>query len=553
MTGDIFSIHKTLAAAFQRAAEPFHAGDVPVIIEKPRDRSHGDLSSPIAMTLAKRVKKPPMAVAQELLQNLKFDPALVDRAEPAAPGFINLRLNPGVYYAGLEETLAQNELYGKNKQALGQRLLLEFVSANPTGPLNVVSARAAALGDSIANLLAASGVEVFREYYVNDAGNQARLFGESLEAAISRVKGVPKNAPEGGYQGAYMEDLAKAFLSENKGPLDPDFNKACRELGEWGMDRVVQWHRESLAKYGVAFDGWFSERRELHENGIVDRTAEALKSKGLTFESEGALWLRTSAYDAPKDEVLVKSNGQPAYFIGDIAYHLHKLGRGWPKVVNIMGPDHHGHILRMKAAHKALGYDPGMFEVLVAQQVNLLEGDEKVKMSKREGKFVTMDELIEKVGRDAARFFFVMRGANSHLDFDIEVAKKQTDENPVYYVQYAHARICSLLKKCADNGLTPREKASDFKLLHEPEALLLLKEIMEYPQWVLDGGRTYEPHRVVVYLQNLAASFHLFYSKHRILDAAPDVAGARLGLALGVKNVIRNALKLLGVSAPEQM
>ncbi|HUO56838.1 MAG TPA: DALR anticodon-binding domain-containing protein, partial [bacterium] len=237
----------------------------------------------------------------------------------------------------------------------------------------------------------------------------------------------------------------------------------------------------------------------------------------------------------------------------DIAYHLHKLGRGFEKIVNIMGPDHHGHILSMKASHKALGFQPHRFEVLVAQQVNLLEGGEKVKMSKREGKFVTMDELLEKVGKDAARFFFVMRSASSHLDFDIEVARKQTDENPVFYIQYAHARICSLLKKCAERGLVPANQAAEFTPLTEPESLLLLKEIMEFPQWVAESGRTFEPHHVVVYLQGLAADFHVFYTKHRILDASPEVARARLGLALGVRNVLRNALELLGVSAPEQM
>jgi arginyl-tRNA synthetase len=285
----------------------------------------------------------------------------------------------------------------------------------------------------------------------------------------------------------------------------------------------------------------------------VDETLKKLKGMGLTYENEGATWIKTSEYGEHKDEVLVKSNGLPAYIVADIAYHLHKLKRGYSKVVNIMGPDHHGHILSMKAAHKALGFEDSLFEVLIAQHVSLLSGGQKVKMSKREGKFVTMEELLSQVGKDAARYFFVMRGANSHLDFDIEVAQKQTEENPVFYVQYAHARICSLLKKCAERGLHPAKQAGEFTPLQEPETFLLLKQIMEYPQWVVESARTLEPHRMVVYLHNLAAEFHLFYTKHRILDAPPDVAGARLGLALGVRMILRNALSLLGVSAPEQM
>ncbi len=553
MNYDIFSLQKILSEAFQKSAEKMGSGDTTVSIEKPKDKSHGDFSAPLAMVLAKKLKKPPLNIAQEILQNLNIDPSILLKAEIAAPGFINLRLNPALFGFILQNALSQDVNYGKSTQGKGEKILLEFVSANPTGPLNVVNARAAAIGDSIANLLSASGTEVLREYYVNDAGNQARLFGESLEAAISRIRGVPKSAPEGGYQGAYMEDLAKTYLTQKDDLPDSHFNVTSKLLGEWGMDQVVQWHKEVLEKYGILFDKWFSERRELHDSGLVAQTLEDLKRRGLTYDKDGATWIKTSEHGAHKDEVLVKSNGLPAYIVADIAYHLHKMDRGYDKVVNIMGPDHHGHILSMKAAHLALGFPPEKFEVLVAQQVNLLEGGEKVKMSKREGKFVTMDELLEKVGKDAARFFFVMRSANSHLDFDIEVARKQTDENPVFYIQYAHARICSLLRKCAEKGLTPFNRAEDFAPLNEPESLLLLKEIMEYPQWVVDSGRAYEPHRMVVYLQNLAADFHLFYSKHRILDAPVEVARARLALVLGVKNVIRNALGLLGVSAPEQM
>lgn len=543
MTHDIFSLHQELAAGLTEAARGL--GEDPVVtLESPKDKSHGDFATPVAMALAKKLKKAPLGIAREIAQKLKWGADFVESAEVAPPGFINIRLNPKVFFAALDYALAQDRDFGKNGEGKGQKVLLEFVSANPTGPLNVVNARASALGDSIANLLAHSGCEVMREYYVNDAGVQARLFGESLMAACDRLKGGTTPAPEGGYQGAYMEDLGRDFLKLPEPRPEP---------GAWGMEQVLQWHRRSLEAYGVKFDRWFSEKRELHESQRVAKTVERLRQAGLTYEKEGALWIKVSEFGAPKDEVLIKSDGLPAYFAADIAYHIQKFERGFNRVVDIWGPDHHGHIQRMKSALLAAGLPVEHFKVLIAQQVNLLEGGEKVKMSKREGKFVTMDELLEKVGRDAARFFFVMRSANSHLDFDIEVAKKRTEENPVFYIQYAHARIFSLLKKCAERGLEPATSSEAFTSLREPEAFLLLKEILEYPQWVVESGRNYEPHRIVIYLQNLAADFHLFYTKHRIIDAAPEVARARLGLALGVKNVIRNALALLGVSAPEQM
>lgn len=534
------------------AVSSFGVPEIPLVLESPKDKSHGDYATPVAMALAKKLKKAPLPIAQEVAGKISLDPSLVEKVEAVAPGFINLKLNPSAFHGVLEGALAAGPRYGENQQLKDLRMLLEFVSANPTGPLNVVNARAAVLGDAIARLIRISGGQVDTEYYINDAGNQARLFGESLEAAISRVRGVPKDAPEGGYQGAYMEDLAREFLAETEGN-PKDFNLSTAKLGEWGMDRVVQWQKKSLEEYGVGFDRWFSERRELHESGLVAETLKKLKDLGLTYEKDGATWIKTSEYGEHKDEVLVKSNGIPAYIVADIAYHLHKLNRGYSKVVNIMGPDHHGHILSMKAAHKALGFEPSLFEVLIAQHVSLLSGGQKVKMSKREGKFVTMEELLSQVGKDAARYFFVMRGANTHLDFDIEVAQKQTDENPVFYVQYAHARICSLLKKCAERGLHPVQKKGEFAPLQEAEAFLLLKEIMEYPQWVVESAKSFEPHRMVVYLHNLAADFHLFYTKHRILDAAPEVARARLGLARAVQTVLQNALALLGVSAPEQM
>ncbi len=544
MIYDIFTIQDLLRRGLEKAASQMGAEGVPALLEAPKDPNHGDFASPLAMNLAKKLRKSPLALAEELKTRFTLDEPIVESLSVAAPGFLNIRLKPSVFHSALAHALEQGGQYGRTEKEKGRKVLLEFVSANPTGPLNVVSARAAALGDSISNLLQAAGAEVAKEYYVNDTGVQARLFGESLLAACDRAKGGNTQAPDNGYQGAYMNDLAKEYL-EIKEPRP--------EPGEWGMGRVLDWHKKTLESYGVHFDRFFSEKKELHATGKVEKTVELIKQKGLAYENDGALWIKVSEYGSPKDEVLVKSDGLPAYFAADIAYHLGKFERGYTELVDIWGPDHHGHIQRMTSALIALGNKPEGFKVLIAQQVNLLQGGEKMKMSKREGKFVTMDELLEEAGKDAARFFFVMRGANSHLDFDLEVAKKQTDENPVYYVQYAHARICSLLKKTAERGFVPALDGEKMGTLTHPEESALLKRILEFPQQVVESGKAHEPHRLVAYLQVLAAEFHLFYSKHRILDASPEVANARLSLALGVKNVLRNALALLGVSSPEQM
>jgi arginyl-tRNA synthetase len=555
MNADIFRVKEAISASLRRALEGLAPADLPLILEAPKEAAHGDVSTPLAMSLARLLKKAPLAIAQDVLGRMEKDPDLIGRVDAVPPGFLNFHLSPRILGANLRAALEKGPDYGRNLQESPHRVLLEFVSANPTGPLNVVSARAAALGDSMSRLLRASGAEVCCEYYVNDAGVQARLFGESLLAACRRVKGEKADAPEGGYQGAYMEDLAREFLADPAWSerLKAPSEGSAAELGTAGMARVVEWHRGSLERYGVEFDSWYSEQKELRATGKVDRCVEDLRSKGLTYEAEGALWIRVSEYGAPKDEVLIKKDGTPAYFAPDIAYHLDKYERGFDRLVDIWGPDHHGHIQRMRSALESSGRMKGTFEVLIAQQVNLLHGGERFKMSKREGRFITMDELVDEVGRDAARFFFNMRGASAHLDFDLEVAKKQTDENPVYYVQYAHARICSLLRKAADDGLEADRSGALYGRLAEPEERLLLKRIWEYPEWVAGSAEALEPHRIVTFLQSLAADFHVFYGKHRILGAPDGLDQARAALAEGVRLILRNGLSLLGVSAPERM
>ncbi len=555
MSTDLTSIRAVLAEKLAAASISLGAGkeNLPPL-ENPKDPTHGEFAYP-AFRLAKALRRPPLEIAKALAEKVEFPPGMVASLEAVPPGYLNIRLQPSLYHLGLAEVLRRSETYGESRKAADLKLLLEFVSANPTGPLNVVNARAAAIGDAIRRLLRAAGATVATEYYVNDAGVQARLFGESLAAACDRVQGGDTPAPENGYQGAYMEDLAKECMAT------PSWNdwktlpptELSKVLGEWGMGRVVDWHRQALERYGVPFDRFFSERDELHATGKVRKGLELLKSKGLMYDKEGASWLKVSEFGAPKDEVLVKSDGLPAYFAADIAYHMDKFDRGYTSLLDIWGPDHHGHILRMTAALQAAGYPSDRFTVLIGQQVSLLSGGEKVKMSKREGKFVTLEELLNEVGVDAARFFFVMRTASSHLDFDLEVAKKQSDENPVFYVQYAHARVCSLMKKCAELGLTPSHEAGEMGCLTEPECLVLLKEILSFPEVIAEAGLTYEPHRLVAYLSNLSAAFHVFYTQHRIKDAAPEVAQARLALARGVRVVLKNGLSLLGVSAPEAM
>lgn len=365
MKHDIFTLQEALRQALRKSASTLGLPDCAVSLEAPKDKAHGDYSTPLALMLGKQIKRPPLEIAREIAVNLKTEEPLLETAAAAPPGFINMKLLPSAFYSALSGALALDESYGTNAQGKGLKVLLEFVSSNPTGPLNVVNARAAALGDSIANLLTSSGAEVVREYYINDAGVQARLFGESLLAACDRVQGKTRPAPEGGYQGAYMEDLAREYLQLPGDQPEP---------GEWGMARVIEWHRKSLLAYGVSFDRWFSEKKELHDSGYLSTTLDQIKKSGICYEKDGAVWIRVSEFGAPKDEVLLKSDGKPAYFAADIAYHLQKFERGFTKLLDIWGPDHHGHIQRMKSALAALKLPTENFIVLVAQQVNLLEG-----------------------------------------------------------------------------------------------------------------------------------------------------------------------------------
>jgi arginyl-tRNA synthetase len=438
-------------------------------------------------------------------------------------------------------------------------VLLEYVSANPTGPVGVVQGRAGALGDVLANLLEWTGHEVSREYYVNDALNsrQVQKFAETVEAWYLRKLGREAELPEDGYEGEYVAEMAEEVVREaGERYLGMPEEERREEFRRLALERIVAGQRADLEAYGVRFDRWFWES-SLYESGEVEQVIRQLEEGGHTYEAEGALWLKATAFGHHQDEVLVRSNEAPTYLAADAAYHRNKFERGYDKLIDIWGPDHHGHVSRTRAAVEALGYEPGRLEILLHQVVRLFSGGEMVRMSKRAGEIIPLRDLIEEVGADAARFFFLMRSAESHLDFDLELAKKQAPENPVYYVQYAHARICSILREAEERGVSPPGEGAaaqaDLSRLTEKDELALMRKLAELPEEIGLAAREYEPHRLTRYSQELAASFHQFYTTCRVLSDDAALTAARLQLVKAARHGLRVGLKLLGISAPERM
>ncbi len=530
-----------------------------VYLEVPKDRRHGDYASNAAMLLGRAARQNPRAVAQTLLETLELSGTQVERAEIAGPGFINLHLKPTWIYDALREVVRLDEDYGRSRAGGGQKFQVEFVSANPTGPLVVVNARAAALGDTLAGVLAWAGYETQREYYVDNMGTQVDTLGKSFELRLRELLGETIEFPEGCYPGSYVIDIAKEFLKERgeagaRRLLGIDDEKARRrELAAHAVERIVAGHKDQLDRYGVHFDEWFSQK-SLAESGAVDRAVTTLRKHGHIFEQDGAVWFRSTTFGDDKDRVVVRSNGEPTYFALDIAYHLNKFERGFQKVIDLWGPDHASHVTRMMAMTQALGYPQGTLEILIVQWVRLLSQGQLVKMSKRAGDFVTMEELIDEVGKDAARFFFLMRAAESHLDFDLDLAKLKTADNPVFYVQYAHARVSSLLKQAAQEGFAPQDLPVEaLSRLTDPSELELLRKLSYLPEEIAGAAAAREPHRLTRYAIDTATLFHKFYDSCRVLGAEPEVRDARLVLVDAARIVLRNVLGLLGVSAPERM
>jgi arginyl-tRNA synthetase len=525
--------------------------------EVPRQAEHGDYATNAPMVLARAAKRAPRQIADLVVKNFPPMPE-VERLEVAGPGFINVFLAPSWCAAALSEILAAGSEYGRGESQAGQRIRLEFVSANPTGPLVIVNARAATIGDALARLLRAEGARVTTEFYVNDAGNQFEALARSFEARVKQEFGEPATLPENGYPGEYLVDLAKAYRAEGGGVMaDASERERIEHFGRYAVARMIEAQRRVLHDYGVDFDVWSSEQRDVRDKRLPEKVLEELAARGLSYEQDGALWFRSSeSEDAgdDKDRVLRRSSGGPTYFAVDVAYHHHVKYAGADRLINLLGPDHHGYVARMKAAMQALGHPPETFEVLIVQLVTLLRDGQPVRMSKRRGEFVLMEELLEEVGRDAARFTFLTRRHDSPLEFDLAVATRQSSDNPVYYVQYAHARIRSIFRQAAEQGITvPALTAIDTSPLIEPADLALIKQLLQFPELVKGAARMLEPHRVAYWLQQLAAEFHAWYKNHRVIQDDRRLMYARLALAATVGVVVKNGLDLLGVSAPESM
>jgi arginyl-tRNA synthetase len=524
------------------------------IVEIPNNTEFGDYSTNAALVLGKENKQSPKSLAEKLIKELKKNKAF-KKIEIAGPGFINFYLAPGLYHQVFWEIFKQEE-YGISDFGNQEKILLEFVSANPTGPLNIVSARAAAFGDTLYRIMKYVGYAPSREFYINDAGNQVDILAESLELRLRELHGEKiGDFPYEAYHGEYVKHLAqrlnalegtRVFMLTEKDRME--------HLKEFALSELLEMQRSSLEKFGVVFEGWVSEKT-LRMEGVVEEVLSYLTEADCTYEKEDAIWFCSTKYGDDKDRVLMKSDGSITYFVPDLAYHLTKIQRGFTQLIDVFGPDHHGYVPRIRAAFKALNYDDNMLEIIFLQQVNLFESGERVKMSKRAGKIVTMDDLVSVVGKDAARYFFVARKANAHLNFDLELALKQNNENPVYYCQYAHARICSIIKKARKDKVYPKHFKKELAArLTKPEELAIIQKMADLPELLILIAQHREPHRLATYLEELAGMLHRYYAKYQIVSVKNlELSQARLMLIHTVKNVMAVCFELMGISAPEKM
>src|SRR3989338_8436842 len=517
----------------------------------PKQKEHGDLATNIAFILAKQVGKPPIAVAQELVARIQPSPSFLKKIDVANTGFINFHIHNNTYLQLLSTIFKQGKKFGSQQLGKGTKVILEFVSANPTGPLNVVSARAAAVGDTLANILEKVGYKVHREYYVNDVGNQIDLFAQSLLARHLQIQGKEAEIHQEGYQGEYLKEFAKKL------PKKKAFS--AQQIGQLGVKAMVASQKESLKNFGVVFNKWFLQS-ELLKKKEIEKSLSRLQKTGHLYESEGAIFFRSTTFGDDKDRVVRKQDGEYSYFASDIAYHNDKFARKFNWVIDILGPDHHGYVSRTKAALQALGYDSNQLTVLISQQVNLLQNEVLVKMSKRAGKLITMDDLMKEVGKDVARYFFLMRSTSSHLDFDLELAKKETPENPVFYIQYAHARIASIFRKALQTKIKADFKKVALELLNLPEEGEIAKHLLEFPNVLAKTAKELEPHHLAFYVLELAKQFQSYYSqakhdpRYKVVDLGNfETTNAKLYLLKNIQIVLQNALGILGVSAPQRM
>jgi len=545
--------HEVIRAALADAAARLEVSLSPsaVELERPRDPAHGDVATNLALALAKSLKQKPRAVAERLVATLQLPQGLVRKIEIAGPGFINFFLAEAQLASVLEAVLAAGELYGRGDGGRGTRVNVEFVSANPTGPLHVGHGRGAALGDGIASLLEWTGHAVTREFYVNDAGAQIDKLARSLWARVQQAVGRAAEIPEGGYHGDYLVELAAAILArEGRRFADLPEEEGVRRCRAIGVESQRAEQDEDLREFGVKFDVIFFES-SLYRDGLLEQTLKDLATRGYTFEQDGALWLRTTAFGDDKDRVLRKSDGTYTYLLPDIAYHRQKHERGFVRAIDVLGADHHGYIGRMQAAMQSLGYPKDFYHAVLVQLVRVMRGGDEVRFSKRSGEFVTLRDLFQETGVDAARYFFLMRRGDSQFVFDVDLAKSQTDENPVFYVQMAHARMSGIFRVAAREPGSVEAAGVDLSVLVEPEEADLLKEVAAFPGIVARAAETLEPHRVTGYLEGLARLAHAWYHKYRVLGEPQEAA--RLVLAAAVRQVLANGLHLLGISAPDRM
>jgi arginyl-tRNA synthetase len=526
----------------------------PLLLEPPKQTEFGDLATNVAMLWAKKVKKPPRAIAEAILKNLEDPDGILLRKEIAGPGFLNFTFAPKFYYRQLRD-LAE----GKGATldlGRGQKVQVEFASVNPTGPLHVGHGRVAVIGDVLARLHEATGFDVQREYYVNDAGNQMENLGLSVYTRYLELFGEKVDFPADGYPGDYVKDIAEQVRAKN----GDRFLKESRETAidfftQYGGDSLMNAIRGQLAQFGIHFDFFFSEKA-LRERNEVVQTMERLRDRGLLYVADGAEWFRSTQFGDDKDRAVIKSDGELTYFASDIAYHRNKYERNFSKMINVWGADHHGYVARLKAAMQGLGYDPALLHVVLVQMVQLTRGGEPVRMGKRTGEFVSLEEVIDEVGPDAARFFFLMRKSDSHLDFDLELAKQQSSENPVFYVQYAHARVASIFEQARKNSIAWNPGGHNtvpVERLELPEELEIVRKMIQFNDVLEESTRDLEPHRIIFYLLDLAGEFHRYYNRHRVISDDDGLTRARLLLTENVQKIIRRGLEIVGVSAPIKM
>ncbi|MDM5303637.1 arginine--tRNA ligase [Bacillus subtilis] len=524
-----------------------------VVLETPKDKTHGDYSTNMAMQLARVAKKAPRQIAEEIVAHFDKGKASIEKLDIAGPGFINFYMNNHYLTKLIPSVLKAGEAYGETNIGNGERVQVEFVSANPTGDLHLGHARGAAVGDSLCNVLSKAGYDVSREYYINDAGNQINNLALSVEVRYFEALGLEKPMPEDGYRGEDIIAIGKR-LAEEYGDrfVNEEESERLAFFREYGLKYELEKLRKDLENFRVPFDVWYSET-SLYQNGKIDKALEAIREKGHVYEEDGATWFRSTTFGDDKDRVLIKKDGTYTYLLPDIAYHKDKLDRGFDKLINVWGADHHGYIPRMKAAIEALGYEKGTLEVEIIQLVHLYKNGEKMKMSKRTGKAVTMRDLIEEVGLDAVRYFFAMRSADTHMDFDLDLAVSTSNENPVYYAQYAHARICSMLRQGEEQGLKPAADL-DFSHIQSEKEYDLLKTIGGFPEAVAEAAEKRIPHRVTNYIYDLASALHSFYNAEKVIDPEnEEKSRERLALMKATQITLNNALQLIGVSAPEKM